>query len=511
MTRAGRAMRTDLDEGAGAMARGAATNLGGAFATNVLSFVLLLVTTHVIAVGSVGLLTVATTVITLALVPAVLGLDTGSVRFVARAAAVGDERAARGACQSAVGVVAVVSTALAIALFVGADRIAALVHKPAAVGLIQISVLGLPGLAVSRVALAASQGFGVMSYAAWFGALKVASNLVFAVLFVAAGLGVHGLAIAATVAAWVVCAASLVVLVRIHPLAARPAPEAWQTGPMLRFSLPQTLSGMLFFTILWTDTLLLARYGTAKEVGVYAVAGRLLVPAIVVSTAIGQMFAPRIAAADARGAHDNLARMLKRVTYWNTAVSLPLFAMLAVVAAPLLRLFGPRYTAGATALVILAIGQLLNTAAGPLGQVINMSGRPYVNLANNTAVAALNVVGCMVLIPRFGITGAACSTSGALTLVNAIKLVEVRFFFDMSPFRADSVRAFAAAGLAAAVTVPVLLLPHWPPGPAEALVACAVLLLAYSQFALWFALRGEERETFQHGWSLMRAKVWGRA
>jgi len=509
MTAAVRAMRTDLDEGSRAMARGAATNLGGALLTNVLSFALLLVTTHVVAVAEVGLLTLATTVITLALVPAVLGLDTGAVRYVARAAGLGDERAARGACQSAVGVVAIVSTALALALFVNADRLAELVHKPASVTLIRISVLGLPGLAISRVALAASQGFGVMSYAAWFGAMRVASNLGFAVLFVVAGLGVRGLAIAATAAAWVVCAASLAVLVRIHPLAARPARDAWQTGPMLRFSLPQTLSGMLFFTILWTDTLLLARYGTAREVGVYAVAGRLLVPAIVVSTAIGQMFAPRIAAADARGARDNLARMLKRVTFWNTAVSLPLFAMLAVVATPLLRIFGARYTAGADALVILSVGQLLNTAAGPLGQVINMSGRPYVNLANNTLVAALNVVGCMVLIPRYGITGAACSTASALTLVNAIKLVQMRMLFGMSPFRGDSVRAFAAAALAAAVTAPVLLLPRWPAGPAEALVACTVLLVSYSQFALLFALRGEERETVQHGWSLMRAKVFG--
>lgn len=493
------------------MARGAATNLGGAGLTNVLSFALLLLTTHAVTVGSVGLLTLSTTVITLALVPAVLGLDTGSVRFVARAAALGDERGARGVCQSAVGVVAAVSMTLAIGLFAAAGPIAELVHKPSAASLIRISVLGLPGLAISRVALAASQGFGIMSYAAWFGALRVATNLGIAALLIVSGLGVRGLAIATAAAAWIVCFASLAVLVRIHPLAARPAPDAWQIGPMLRFSLPQTLSGALFFTILWTDTLLLARYGTARQVGIYAVAGRLLVPAVVVSTAVGQMFAPRIAAADARGARDRLARMLKRVTYWNTAVSLPLFAMLAVVAAPLLRLFGPRYTPGATALVILALGQLLNTAAGPLGQVINMSGRPYVNLANNVLVATLNVAGCMVLIPRFGITGAACSTSGALTLVNAIKLVEVRVLFGMSPFRSDSARAFAAAGLAAGITVPVLLLPPWPAGPAEALVACTVLLISYMQFALLFALRGEERETVHQGWSLMRAKVLHRA
>jgi Membrane protein involved in the export of O-antigen and teichoic acid len=125
-------MRTDLDEGARAMARGAAVNLGGAAVTNLLSFVLLFVTTRFISVGSVGLLAVGTTVVTLALVPAVLGLDTGSIRFVARAAAVDDERAARGACQAALAVVAVSSSILAVVIFAEAPWIAHALHKPGA-------------------------------------------------------------------------------------------------------------------------------------------------------------------------------------------------------------------------------------------------------------------------------------------------------------------------------------------------------------------------------------------
>ena len=85
MTAAVAAMRTDLDERPGDGARRGG-QLGGAAVTNLLSFVLFVVT-RFISVGSVGLLAVGTTVVTLALVPAVLGLDTGSIRFVARAAA----------------------------------------------------------------------------------------------------------------------------------------------------------------------------------------------------------------------------------------------------------------------------------------------------------------------------------------------------------------------------------------------------------------------------------------
>src|SRR5581483_2352029 len=163
-------------------------------------------------------------------------------------------------------------------------------------------------------------------------------------------------------------------------------------GRILRFSLPQTLTAMLFFTIVWTDTLLVGRFRTAAEVGVYTIVGRLLTPATLVSTAIGQMFAPRIAAHDARGDRGTFSTML------------------IVAATPLLALFGPKYKSGATALAILAAGQLINTAAGPLGQVINLSGRPYITLMNNGLVAAINIGVCIVLIPRYGLAGAATGT-----------------------------------------------------------------------------------------------------
>ena len=91
------------------------------------------------------------------------------------------------------------------------------------------------------------------------------------------------------------------------------------------------------------------------------------------------------------------------------------------------------------------MGQLFNTAAGPLGLVINMSGRQYLTMSNNALVAGLNIASCLFLIPRYGLTGAAISTASALTLVNLIKLVEVRVLFGIHPFGGHSPRILLAA------------------------------------------------------------------
>ena len=86
---------------------------------------------------------------------------------------------------------------------------------------------------------------------------------------------------------------------------------------------------------------LLGRLRLAAEVAVYAIAQRLLSPAQTVSTATGQMFAPRIAAEDARGDRSTLEVMLKRVTYWNVSLAIPVFALLLLVPEALLGVFGP--------------------------------------------------------------------------------------------------------------------------------------------------------------------------
>ena len=503
-------MRTDLASTPGAMARGAAVNLLGAVAAFALAFLFRLVVTHVVSVDDFGRLSIALTIVTLAQVPALLGLDTGAIRFVALGAAAGDERAARGSVQVALGVVALASAAIAVVLAWQAPWLAShLFHGGGAAGseagrgevasLLRLVAASLPGLALARVAIGAIQGFGVMRYGAWLGSLRVVLNLATALPLLALGFGVRGLGVAALVTALATCGVALACLARVHPRAFVPAPDAWRLGRMLRFSAPQTLTATLLQAILWTDTLLLARYGSAGDVGVYAIIGGVLQPATFVATAVGQMFAPRIVAEDARGDRPALARMLKRVTYWNTATSVPLYATLILLPAPILALFGSAYERGAAALVILALGQFVNTAAGPLGQVINMSGRPYVSLLDNAFVATVNLAIGLVLVPRYGLVGAACSTAVALALVNGIKLVQVRHIFGMHPFRRDTLRALAAAVGATAVAAPIAFVPPWPAAFPQVAAAGAALVLAYGVLVSALGLDEEDRALFWSG------------
>jgi O-antigen/teichoic acid export membrane protein len=487
-------MRTDLGSDPRSMARGAGVNLVGTAAAIVLGFGVTLLLTHVVSARAIGLVALGTTLAGLGTLPALLGLDTGVIRFVARAAAKGDEPGARGSIQTALAISTVMSVVSVALLWWKAPMICdRFFHKPLATDVVRIVILSLPATAIGRIATAAGQGYGVMRYSAWLGIIRRVVRVLTLLPFIAVGLQARTLAVATTLAAVLTCLVSLYFLVRVHPTVFKPAPGNWRLLSMLNFSVPQLLTSVMFAAILWTDTLLLGRYRSAADVGAYTVVATLLGPATVVSTAIGQMFAPRVSVHEARSDRVALALMLKRVTHWNTAVSLPFFAILAVVPVALLSIFGSAYTVGAAALAVLAVGQLLNTAAGPLGVVINMSGRQYLTMTNNAIVAALNIIGCLVLIPRYGLTGAAASTASALTIVNVLKLVEVRVLFGIHPFRGQSLRIFLAAAGATLAALPVAILPDWPGALAEALAGAAVLFPTYAGLVWAFALTSEDR------------------
>ena len=72
------AMRTDLSSSAGAMARGAARGALGALLASVLALGFQAIVRHIVDIETMGLFTLATTVVVLAQLPALFGLEAGA-------------------------------------------------------------------------------------------------------------------------------------------------------------------------------------------------------------------------------------------------------------------------------------------------------------------------------------------------------------------------------------------------------------------------------------------------
>ena len=97
-------------------------------------------------------------------------------------------------------------------------------------------------------------------------------------------------------------------------------------------------------------------------------------------------------------------------------------------------MFGPGFDRGQHAMLTLSIAMLISIASGPVMVVLLMSGRSGWTLANGAVALTLNVVLNLILIPRYGMEGAALAWLASILFNNAAGILEVRYLLKLTPF-----------------------------------------------------------------------------
>ncbi|CAM3556959.1 polysaccharide biosynthesis C-terminal domain-containing protein [Stackebrandtia soli] len=192
------------------------------------------------------------------------------------------------------------------------------------------------------------------------------------------------------------------------------------------------------------------------EAAVYTVATRFVTLGQLATGAIGTAAQPRLATCMGRGDYATARALYQTTTAWIVLATWPLFLTTAVAAPFYLGLFGPEYTGDdAVAVVwVLAAGMVLSSGCGVVDMVLSMAGRTSWQLYNVCAALAVNVTIDLLLIPRWGILGAAIGWTAALAVNNLIPLCQLAFTFGLHPFGRSTTRAMALA--AACFVVPPL-------------------------------------------------------
>jgi len=191
---------------------------------------------------------------------------------------------------------------------------------------------------------------------------------------------------------------------------------------LIVFSFPLMLTGILEYVMNWTDTLMLGYYFNSDIVGLYNAASPLARFIPVFLSSAGFLFVPIATAFYTEGKLAELKRIYMIITRWVFLPTFPIFLLLVVFPeATITGLFGARYSAAATALQILALGFMFHTFLGLNGMSLVVIGQPNKNLMGNIFAAASNVILNVLLIPLYGIEGAAVATTVSYIVANLFR------------------------------------------------------------------------------------------
>ncbi len=235
----------------------------------------------------------------------------------------------------------------------------------------------------------------------------------------------------------------------------------------------------------WTDTFVIGYFKDATAVGYYNAA----LPIAALLTTIPMLFIslyfPLIVKAYARKNMIFIRELSKQVIKWILMLTIPL--ALLIIAFPnafITILFGADYLAAKTSLQLLTVGAVFVSIGIIAGNLISMMGKPRILLAHISIGLLVNVVLDILLVPRYGISGAAFATMLVNILLMFSYFVQVKRQLGMFPFRRKLLLVPVAAG--AALLILIFLYQFIEKTLGMKLILLGVFVLIYIAFLFLF-------------------------
>ena len=239
-------------------------------------------------------------------------------------------------------------------------------------------------------------------------------------------LGAVAAVIASAGAVWIAMISQMFVLNRRLAGHIEPGAKQYDFRGWLAISLPILLVESFYLLLSYTDVLVLQQFRTSEEVGVYFAVVKTLALVSFIHYAMSATTAHRFAEYHALGDKDRLSAYVAHAINWTFWPSLAATIVLLALGKPLLWLFGPQFVIGYDIMFVAAIGLVVRSAIGPVERLLNMLGHQHIRAAAYALAFAVNLVLCVVLVPRFGGHGAAAATSISLAFETVLLFWIVR-------------------------------------------------------------------------------------
>ena len=197
-------------------------------------------------------------------------------------------------------------------------------------------------------------------------------------------------------------------------------PRAYEVKTWFKVSLPILMVEGFYLLLTSTDILVLQQFREPGDVAIYYAAAKTLTLIAFVHFAVSAAVAHRFSKYHVENDRESLRQILTDSIRWTFWASLAACIVILAMGPLLLWLFGPEFTGGFHLMCILAVGLMARASVGPIERLLNMLGEQSCCAAVYAAAFALNLVLCVLLIPRIGVEGAAVSTATALIFESAM-------------------------------------------------------------------------------------------
>jgi O-antigen/teichoic acid export membrane protein len=226
---------------------------------------------------------------------------------------------------------------------------------------------------------------------------------------------------------------------------------------VLVFSVPLIAVQGMSVAVSQVDIYFLGYFMNSTIVGNYNIVLQLSNLFYPIVTSLGFLLPPVLARLQADGKTQEMIRTYQLLTKWIIIIAMPLLVVFIFAPAQVIELlFGERYTAGTTALRILAIGNFISVCTGNNAGALISLGRNRIVAGFVFAQLILNGVLDLALIPEFGMSGAALATAVSIVFNNVLSISTLYFLFGVHPVTREAFLPVAVVGVLSATAYTIV-------------------------------------------------------
>lgn len=213
---------------------------------------------------------------------------------------------------------------------------------------------------------------------------------------------------------------------RKNPRELRSVKPKYRLADWANVALPMLLVSGFVLLMKQFDIIMLGIFSNPTEAGIYAVACRISELSAFSLVAINVVVAPMIAEKYAEKKIQELQKIATMAAIGVFVLTLPIVFISVVFGEQILSLFGLEFKEGYLSLLILVTGQAVNALAGSVGFFMTMTGRQKKAAIIMGGGAVFNIIANLLLIPKYGMVGAAYATALSMIFWNVLMLIKVR-------------------------------------------------------------------------------------
>jgi len=470
-------------------------NISGNAFSKICRYFIAFLVIKVLGVNGYGHFALAMSIITIGTIFSSLGMHYGVSRFIPIYLGKQEIDKIKGTIHFCGKVVIISSLVITVVIFISSNYLSnTLFNKPESYLFIKLLVFTIPFTVISTFVTNVFKGFNVIKY-------KVITEDVFVhllrVILLFACM-ILGLKILGVIYSYILTGVSGVVvglyfmIKKLPKLFDKSIKTICDKREIISYSFPLFLNSFVVVLLSRIDILMLSYYLPSDHVGMYSLANRMATLVFFISASIFAVFSPTIAEFYGKGERDLISTYYQKISRWALILTIPVFLFITIFSHELLKIFGLEFTGGKVPLIILATSFLLNSFFGFSGQLLSVVGRSKLIFINSFIVCIMNYLLNLVLIPKYGIVGAAIATGFSLFLLNTARMLEVYFLEHLSSLKLNLLGPISVGAISGIIIIysKYLLQPHLH--FIYTILLIGILVIVYLTLTLMIILNEEE-------------------